>query len=184
MNPSKTKNFKLVEIQPEKILPKLPPLPKVQLTRPLLSLVDMGVEVINTPSGEFTVQNTSEVFNKLYKKGKKFNVKMKFSNEEFGAESPLFKSTDRVSGAYRPEQRQIDVNTKLDKKTYQFLLAHEIGHSLGIGNTQEDEYRADAFANDLYPNSMYSYKNNPYLKHSWQKGYIPPNPLPVFKAPN
>src|SRR3990167_4793313 len=88
-------------------------------------------------------------------------------------EDTLFKSTDSVSGAYRPEKRQIDVNTKLDSKTYKFLLTHEIGHSLGIGNTLEDEYLADAFADKFYP-GHYSYKNNPYIKGSWQITEIPP----------
>ena len=168
------------------MLKKLDMLPKKELPRVLRSLEDMGVEIIN--SNPNYLQHTSEVFNKLYKNDKKFNLKVKFNDKEFDVNNPLLGDTKYTNsakggGAYYADKRQLDILTDKDPNLYKFRLAHEVGHSMGLGADLESEHKADAFADKLYPGTTYFYKNNPYIKNSWQKDYTPPNPLPKFISP-
>ena len=134
------------------------------------------------------MQFTSEVFNKLYKKDKKFGLKLKFYDKEFDVNNPLlgseYTNSKKGGGAYYADKRQIDILTDKDPNLYKFRLAHEIGHSMGLGADLESEHKADAFADKLYPNVSQFYNNNPYLKRTWQEGYIPANPLPIFTIPD
>ena len=168
------------------MLKKLDKLPKKELPRVLHSLEDMGVEIIN-PNSNY-LQPTSEVFNKLYKNGKKFKLKVKFNDKEFDVNNPLlgdprYTNSAKGGGAYYADKRQLDILTDKNPNLYKFRLAHEIGHTMGLGADLESEHKADAFADKLYPGTTYFYKNNPYIKNSWQKDYTPPNPLPKFIPP-
>lgn len=187
IRPSKAFSPNMEKMPTIPFLEKLPSLPKKELPKVFRALQDMGVEVVGTPKNSNTLYNTSEVFNKIYKEGKNFNLKLKFADKEFEIDSPLLKSkqyttTDKASGLWKGATREMELVEDANADNYKFIVAHEIGHSLGIGPDIENEWLADAFADKYYP-GRYSYKNNPYVKGSWQVEYVPPEIIPFPKFP-
>lgn len=157
------------------VAPKLP--------IPLHAITDYGIEMLNQPIHPAILQSTAEVFNKLDKDAKKkFNLKLQFEDKPLQLKNTILTPDQPAEGSYDPATRIIRILTGEDQASYKFKLAHEIGHALGIEAGIENEYLADAFARSIFP-THYSYKNNPYIKESWQEGYAPPNPLPIPKFP-
>ena len=145
----------------------------------------MGVDFVNEPTDSSKYKATYEVFDKV-NKGQKFNLKLKFYDKKFPIINPdsdnEYVSGGEAGGVWYAKDRQIDILTDSDDNLYKFRLMHEYGHALGIGSKDDDEFLADAFANQYYPDIAF-YPNNPYVKKSWKEGYIPPNPQRTPKFP-
>ena len=176
------------------------------------ALKKMGVKVVTEPIRPEIYEYTYDVLTKLNPKGKKMNVKLDFAPDNFEINNPILNDSSKTSqagmskydpmtgvllppekwmqpknlagGAWFRKTKTVKITANdIDPDWYRFKLAHELGHSIGIGTGVEGEDKADAFAAQFYPGHYY-YKNNPLNKSSWQVDYIPPQiiNMPAFPS--
>lgn len=188
-----------------KDIPAKANIPKVKEINYAKEIAKMGVRFENKPTNPEIYKHTHEVLQKIKEKStkkKKLNFKIKFHDDNFEVDNPILAdpkyvlqnnfdpmtgeryAPDKIpktkaGGAWYAKKKQISIVTNhSDMEMYKSRLAHEVAHALGVKTGPDAEHIADAFAAQFYP-SKYGYLNNPYIKESWQPGYVPPvNILP------